>query len=60
VEYTWVLAQWEEYHTSIMLYGNEFYGVLECNYSIAAIHVLTAVAGPLFWRMSAAVSICKR
>jgi len=30
----WVLAQWEEYHTGIMMYGTRFYGVLEANYSI--------------------------
>jgi ethanolaminephosphotransferase len=47
---TWILAQWEEYHTSLMLYGNSFYGVLECNYTLALVHVLTFFAGPEFWR----------
>ncbi|GBF87918.1 CDP-Ethanolamine:DAG ethanolamine phosphotransferase [Raphidocelis subcapitata] len=50
---TWILAQWEEYHTSIMLYGNSFYGVLEANYCIAAVHLVTFVAGPQLWRLPA-------
>lgn len=52
VMFTWILAQWEEYHTGIMLYGNSFYGVLEANYSISAIHILTYIAGPAFWRQT--------
>lgn len=48
--FTWILAQWEEYHTGIMLYGNSFYGVLEANYSISAIHILTYFVGPQLWR----------
>lgn len=28
----WVLAQWEEYHTGVMMYGTKYYGVLEANY----------------------------
>ena len=47
---TWMLAQWEEYHTSIMLYGNSFLGVLEANYMLAAVHLLTFFLGPAFWR----------
>lgn len=30
----------------MMLYGNEYFGVLECNYSLAAVHVVTAIIGP--------------
>lgn len=48
--FTWILAQWEEYHTSLMLYGNSFYGVLECNYTLALVHVIAACVGPAFWR----------
>lgn len=53
VMFTWILAQWEEYHTSIMLYGNSFYGVLEANYCIAALHLVTFAAGPQLWRTPA-------
>lgn len=48
--FTWILAQWEEYHTSLMLYGNEYYGVLECNYTLALVHLLTFFVGQEFWR----------
>ncbi len=48
--FTWILAQWEEYHTSIMLYGNSFYGVLEANYSICLIHLITGIVGPQLWQ----------
>jgi hypothetical protein len=51
--FTWILAQWEEYHTSIMLYGNSYYGVLEANYCIAALHIVTFLAGPQLWRTPA-------
>ena len=51
--FTWILAQWEEYHTGIMLYGNSYYGVLEANYCIAAVHVITYVVGPQLWRTPA-------
>lgn len=44
--FIWICAQWEEYHTGMMLYGNEYFGVLECNYSLAAVHVVTAIIGP--------------
>lgn len=50
---TWILAQWEEYHTSIMLYGNSYYGVLEANYCIAALHIATFIMGPHVWRLPA-------
>jgi ethanolaminephosphotransferase len=43
--FVWVAAQWEEYHTGVMLYGNEYWGVLEANYSIAAMHLLTVLVG---------------
>lgn len=48
--FIWILAQWEEYHTSLMLYGNEYYGVLECNYTLALVHLVTFVLGQEFWR----------
>lgn len=50
VMFTWILAQWEEYHTSVMKYGNQYYGVLECNYTLAAVHMATFILGPAFWR----------
>lgn len=46
----WMLAQWEEYHTGIMMYGNKWYGVLEANYSICAVHLLSAALGLRFWQ----------
>jgi phosphatidylglycerophosphate synthase len=52
VKLPWVLAQWEEYHTGIMLYGNDYYGVLEANYSIALVHILTAIFGPGIWQVN--------
>jgi ethanolaminephosphotransferase len=48
--FTWILAQWEEYHTGVMRYGNAFYGVLEANYCLAAVHVLTMVVGSAWWQ----------
>lgn len=47
--FIWICAQWEEYHTGLMLYGNEYFGVLECNYSLAAVHLVTFVFGPDFY-----------
>lgn len=48
--FVWVAAQWEEYHTGVMLYGNDYWGVLEANYSIAAMHMLSvAVGGAESW-----------
>jgi ethanolaminephosphotransferase len=46
----WMLAHWEEYHTGVMLYGNGSFGVLEANYSIAAIHILSAMFGVGLWQ----------
>ncbi len=46
----WMLAQWEEFHTGVMMYGNACYGVLEANYSICAVHLLSAALGLRFWR----------
>lgn len=28
----WSLAQWVEYHTGHMLYGNAYYGIMEATY----------------------------
>ncbi|CAD7701202.1 unnamed protein product [Ostreobium quekettii] len=48
----WVLAQWEEYHTGMMLYSvSGLWGVLEANYATAGVHVVTAVWGPAVWRL---------
>jgi ethanolaminephosphotransferase len=47
--FTWILAQWEEYHTGVMSYGNSYYGVLEANYTLTGVHVLTAIMGRSFW-----------
>ncbi|GAX76340.1 hypothetical protein CEUSTIGMA_g3786.t1 [Chlamydomonas eustigma] len=46
----WMLAQWEEYHTGVMVYGTRFYGVLEANYSICVVHLVTGLFGPAIWR----------
>mmetsp|Transcript_21555 Transcript_21555/g.59751 ORF Transcript_21555/g.59751 Transcript_21555/m.59751 type:complete len:440 (+) Transcript_21555:86-1405(+) len=46
----WVLAQWEEYHSGIMMYGTKYYGVLEANYCICIVHIISAVWGLSFWR----------
>jgi hypothetical protein len=45
----WVLAQWEEYFTGVMMYGTRLYGVLEANYSICAVHLITFALGPAVW-----------
>lgn len=42
----WVLAHWEEYHSGIMLYGNEYWGVTEANYLMVLLHFFTAAVGP--------------
>ena len=34
-----------------MVYGTRFYGVLEANYSICAVHLLTYCFGPAMWRL---------
>lgn len=46
----WILAQWEEYHTGIMQYGNGYFGILEANYALAAVHLISAVLGPDIWK----------
>ncbi|KAF5843458.1 CDP-Ethanolamine:DAG ethanolamine phosphotransferase [Dunaliella salina] len=46
----WVLAQWEEYHSGIMMYGTKYYGVLEANYCICIVHIISAIWGLSFWR----------
>lgn len=45
----WVLAQWEEYHTGVMMYGTRLYGVLEANYSICAVHLVSWAFGASIW-----------
>ena len=34
-----------------MVYGTKYYGVMEANYSICLVHLLTAWLGPGMWRM---------
>uniref|UniRef100_A0A061QV84 Ethanolaminephosphotransferase n=2 Tax=Tetraselmis sp. GSL018 TaxID=582737 RepID=A0A061QV84_9CHLO len=51
IKVPWLLAQWEEYHTGLMLYGNGWWGVLEINYGVAAMHFLSAALTPSFWRL---------
>lgn len=48
----WLLAQWEEYHTGVMMYGTRYYGVMEANYSICLVHLISALAGPGVWRLA--------
>lgn len=46
---TWILAQLEEYHTGLMIYGTGLWGVLEALYSTALIHFITAFNSISFW-----------
>lgn len=34
-----------------MLYGNGWWGVLEINYGVAAMHFVAAAMGPWFWKL---------
>ena len=34
------------------VYGTRYYGVLEANYAICAVHLISAVLGTSFWRMT--------
>mmetsp|Transcript_16607 Transcript_16607/g.49684 ORF Transcript_16607/g.49684 Transcript_16607/m.49684 type:complete len:406 (-) Transcript_16607:348-1565(-) len=45
----WFAAQWEEYHTGLMLYGNGYWGVTEANYLLVIINWITAAVGPWLW-----------
>lgn len=47
----WSLAQWAEYHTGMMYYGNPVYGVLEANYTLAVFSVITLMVGADTWHM---------
>lgn len=47
---TWVLAQWEEYHTGMMLYGNGYFGVIEANYALASVPIISGFAGVGLWQ----------
>lgn len=47
----WIFAQWVEYHTGHMLYGNDYYGILEATYSLAAMGFATAVLGSDVWHI---------
>lgn len=41
----WVLAHLEEYHSGNLLYGNGLVGVLEANYALAGLSLVSAIAG---------------
>lgn len=45
----WFAAQWEEYHTGVMLYGNGYWGITEANYLLVLINWVTAAVGPWLW-----------
>ena len=45
----WLAAHWEEYHCGEMLYGNGFWGVTEANYTLVALHFVSAIFGPSMW-----------
>lgn len=45
----WFAAQWEEYHTGVMLYGNGYWGITEANYLLVLINWITAAVGPWLW-----------
>lgn len=47
----WVLAQWEEYHTGNMLYGNGYWGVMEALYATSGVHFVTALFGNELWNL---------
>uniref|UniRef100_A0A7R9VBS8 CDP-alcohol phosphatidyltransferase n=1 Tax=Chlamydomonas euryale TaxID=1486919 RepID=A0A7R9VBS8_9CHLO len=50
--FPWILAQWEEYHTGVMMYGTRLYGVLEANYSICIVHLASWALGPKVWAVT--------
>ena len=41
----WLMAHWEEYHSGVMLYGNGWWGVTEANYTLVALHFVSAAFG---------------
>ena len=41
----WLMAHWEEYHSGVMLYGNGWWGVTEANYTLVALHFISAAFG---------------
>lgn len=41
----WLMAHWEEYHSGVMLYGNGWWGVTEANYTLVALHFISAAYG---------------
>eukprot|EP00210_Caulerpa_lentillifera_P004401 g4199.t1 len=47
----WILAQLEEYHTGVMLYGNGIWGVMEALYSTALLNFATAIIGNKYWKV---------
>mmetsp|Transcript_6585 Transcript_6585/g.17056 ORF Transcript_6585/g.17056 Transcript_6585/m.17056 type:complete len:382 (+) Transcript_6585:531-1676(+) len=57
IKVPWLLAQWEEYHTGVMLYGNGYWGVLEINYGVALLHFISAAFGPDVWKTNLAGAV---
>lgn len=51
VMFPWILAQWEEYHTSQMVYNNGYWGGTEMIYGATVFHFLTAAFGGQIWTM---------
>nr|BAU37044.1 ethanolaminephosphotransferase [Chlamydomonas asymmetrica] len=49
VKLPWLVSHYEEYHTGVLMYGDGFFGILEANYTLAIIMLITGYAGPSFW-----------
>lgn len=46
------LANWKEYNTGILQTSVGQFGVTECQYSTMVVHLLTAIYGQSFWKIS--------
>lgn len=49
VNLPWLSSHWEEYHTGVLMYGDGYFGVLEANYILALISLISGVFGPWVW-----------
>nr|BAU37047.1 ethanolaminephosphotransferase [Chlamydomonas sphaeroides] len=47
----WIVSHWEEYHTGILMYGDGWFGILEANYVLAGITVVTGTFGPAIYEI---------
>mmetsp|Transcript_19187 Transcript_19187/g.33054 ORF Transcript_19187/g.33054 Transcript_19187/m.33054 type:complete len:405 (-) Transcript_19187:1249-2463(-) len=47
----WMLAHLEEYHSGQLLYGNGLVGILEANYALAGLSLMSAYAGEQMWNI---------